>query len=98
MTTFLLSSLRDMILPAIVLASLCALPMAYPRSRRVTFAVMAFTRRHAPRWLLPLLTVCAFIPGPIDELLVVGAALYPVLKSSYNRRVFTRYVSYAWAR
>ncbi|HZZ17145.1 MAG TPA: hypothetical protein VFE08_14420 [Candidatus Sulfotelmatobacter sp.] len=98
MTGFLLASLREMILPFGVMVALGTLPMAHPGTRRVTFAIMAFAKRRAPRWLLPLLAVCAFIPGPVDELLVVGAALYPVLKSAHNRRVFARYVSYAWAR
>src|ERR1700756_3325703 len=95
---FILASLREMILPMAAMVALCVLPMAHPRTRRVTVSVMRYSKRHAPRWLAPLLVACAFIPGPIDELLVIAAALYPVLKSAHNRRVFARTVSYAWNR
>jgi hypothetical protein len=76
--------------------ALCVLPLAYSRTRRVTFAVMAFAKRRAPRWLVPVLVACAFIPGPLDELLVLAAVAYPVLKSQANRAEFKSCVSGAW--
>lgn len=80
----------------LVLCLLVAVPMCIPRSRRVVMAVMAFAKRYAPKWLIPVMGVCAFIPGPLDELIVVAAVMFPVLRSARNRRVFGRYVSYAW--
>jgi hypothetical protein len=78
------------------LCALCALCMVHPRTRRATIAVTRFAQRYAPAWLVPVLTVCAFIPGPIDELAVIAAVLFPVLRNSRNRRVFARYVRSAW--
>lgn len=78
------------------LCVLFAVPMCVPRSRRVVMAVMAFAKRYAPKWLVPVMAVCAFIPGPVDELIVIAAVLFPVLRNARNRRTFRRYVSYAW--
>lgn len=82
-----------------VLAALCtllALAMITRRSRRVAFATLRFAKRYAPRWLAPALVACAFIPGPLDELLVIVAALLPILRSRRNRVVFSRYIRTAW--
>jgi hypothetical protein len=65
---------------------------------RVMAALAIFAKRRSPRWLVPILIACAFIPGPFDELLVIAAIAYPVLRSSINRRVLRRYVSYAWSK
>jgi hypothetical protein len=92
----LIGALAAAALPVGGLVALMILPLIHPRTRRVTISVMRYSKRHAPKWLVPLLVVCAFIPGPLDELFVIGAALYPVLKSSHNRRVFARTVRYAW--
>jgi len=67
------------------------------RVRRVCIALTRFARRYAPRWLAPALIVCALIPGPIDECLVIGAALLPVLRSHRNRITFARYMRVAWS-
>lgn len=74
----------------------CALPMLHPKTRRTAFALMVFAKRHAPRWLVPVLAVCAFIPGLLDELLVLAAVAYPVLRSRRNRRLIVRYITYSW--
>ena len=34
------------------------------RLLRVTAALWRFARSHSPKWLLPVLAVCAFIPEP----------------------------------
>jgi hypothetical protein len=84
-----------------VLAALCALgvlAMVTRRTRRVAFATMRYAKRYAPRWLAPAMVVCAFIPGPLDELLVIVAALLPILRSHHNRVTFARYIHTAWAR
>lgn len=67
------------------------------RIRRVCVALTRFAKRHAPRWLAPALIVCALIPGPIDECLVIVAALLPVLRSHRNRVTFARYMHVAWS-
>lgn len=96
MLAFVLGSLREMAVPLAILVGLMVIPMLHPRTRRVSFAVTHYAKRKAPRWLVPVLVACAFIPGPVDEILVIGIVLYPVFKSSRNRRVFARTVSYAW--
>lgn len=93
--------LSAMLETAKLVALMCAvlgLAMVHPRTRRVTIAVTRFAKRYAPRWLVPALTVCAFIPGPIDELFVIAAVLYPVLRNARNRATFARYVRVAWNR
>lgn len=81
------------------MAALClvmGMAMVHPRTRRATVAITRFAKRYAPKWLVPALTVCAFIPGPIDELAVIAAVLFPVLRNAHNRTVFARYVRSAW--
>jgi hypothetical protein len=41
------------------------------RTWRVMHSILVVTRRHVPRWVSVLLGVCLFIPGPLDELLVL---------------------------
>ena len=82
-----------------VLAALCALgilAMITRRTRRVAFATMRYAKRYAPRWLAPAMVVCAFIPGPVDDILVIVAALLPILRSHRNRVIFSRYIYTAW--
>ena len=66
------------------------------RLLRAARAVLAFTVRHAPKWLLPVLAACLLIPGPLDELLVLAAILVPVLRSADARRELTTSVAAAW--
>lgn len=49
-------------------------------------AVLVVTKRHVPKWVAGVLTVCLFIPGPLDELLVllviaVLVAFKPVMRA-----------------
>lgn len=49
-------------------------------------SIFTVTRRHVPRWIAGLLTVCLFIPGPLDEILVllviaVMVAFKPVMRA-----------------
>jgi hypothetical protein len=65
---------------AIILLTL-RLTQAY----RVTHALIATTRQHVPKWVGVILTVCLFIPGPLDEFLVliligVMVAVKPVMR------------------
>jgi hypothetical protein len=41
------------------------------RAIRVGHAVFTVTRRHVPKWIAAVLTICLFIPGPLDEFLVL---------------------------
>ena len=66
------------------------------RSWRVLVAVWRFGKAHCPRWALPLLVACAFIPGPVDELLVAAVVAWPVLRCGESRREFARVVVVAW--
>lgn len=92
----IVSGLIETVKLMLILCAVCAVPMVPRRSRRVVMAVMAFAKRYAPKWLVPVMGVCAFIPGPLDELIVIAAVMFPVLRSARNRRTFRRYVSYAW--
>ena len=66
------------------------------RTLRVIAAVWRFARSHSPNWALPVLAACLFIPGPLDELLVLGIAAWPVLRSREARHEFGMAVSEAW--
>ena len=61
-----------------------------------TCAVARFAVRHSPRWLLPVLAVCASIPGPVDELFVLAVVMVPVLRSRENRAELAGSVRKAW--
>lgn len=41
------------------------------RAWHVLHAILTVTKRHVPKWLAGILTVCLFIPGPLDEFLVL---------------------------
>jgi len=66
------------------------------RCGRVTGAVWRFARAVCPKWLLPVLVACAFIPGPLDELAVLAVVLVPVLRSRHKRAQLASDVSAAW--
>ena len=66
------------------------------RAWRVTRAVWAFTKRHVPRWMLPVLAACLFIPGPFDELAVLAVVAWPVLRSPEARAELAASVRGAW--
>ena len=68
------------------------------RSWRVTKAVWGFARSRCPKWMLPVLAACLFIPGPLDEVLVLAVVAYPVLRSAEARRELAAAVSEAWRR
>ena len=80
----------------VTVSAVGAAAMLHPRTRHVTVAVTRFALRHSPRWLLPLLAVAAWIPGPVDEIVIIAVALWPVLRSARQRRLFLRTVRYAW--
>lgn len=67
------------------------------RSIRVARAIFAATKCHVPAWMAAVLTVCLFIPGPLDELLVLlviagMVAFKPVMRADLASAVQT-----AWA-
>lgn len=67
------------------------------RAFRVLHAIIAVSRRHAPKWLAVVLAVALAIPGPIDELvvlLIIGGmvAFKPVMRADMVASVRT-----AWA-
>jgi hypothetical protein len=66
------------------------------RSWRVAAVLWRFARQHCPKWALPLLVVCAFIPGPADELILAAVVAWPVLRSAESRRELVRVVRDAW--
>lgn len=66
------------------------------RSWRVLRAVWAFARARCPKWLVPVLVACAFIPGPLDELAVLAVIAWPMLRSADARRELGAAVRGAW--
>lgn len=68
------------------------------RSWRVTRAVWRFAKASSPKWLVPVLVACAFIPGPFDEVLVLAIVAWPVLRSAEARRELGASVRGAWSR
>ena len=66
------------------------------RAGRTGKAVWRFARRYVPRWLVPVLAVCLFIPGPFDEIAVLAVVLVPVLRSAEARRELAATVREAW--
>ena len=67
------------------------------RSWRVTKAVWGFARSHCPKWMLPVLAVLLVTPGP-DEVLLLAAMAWPLLRSAEARRELAAAVSEAWRR
>jgi hypothetical protein len=66
------------------------------RMLRLAAAIWRFARSHSPKWLVPVLAVCVFIPGPFDELAVIAVVLVPVIRSREARRELSTAVSNAW--
>jgi len=66
------------------------------RAARVAAAVWRFTKPRCPKWLLPVLAACLFVPGPFDELAVLALVLVPVLRSRDERRELTQAITAAW--
>lgn len=89
-----------LIIAGSVIAGLTLVTVACPPLRRVFRALYRFAMAHIPRWLAlslaPVLAVCAFIPGPVDELAVLAIALGPVLKSAAHRAELAASVRDAW--
>lgn len=44
---------------------------AVKRIVRTLKAIYTVTKKHVPAWIGAILTVCLFIPGPLDEFLVL---------------------------
>jgi hypothetical protein len=70
------------------------------RCLRVCGALWRFAQARTPRWLWPVLAVCLAIPGPVDEVVVLGmvlaVVLVPVLVSAEARRELGGMVRTAW--
>jgi hypothetical protein len=96
MTHLLISTALDTARMLVMLTVLATPPVLYRRTRHVLVTMARLTIRKSPRWLAPALAVCAFIPGPVDELLVLVLATVPILRSARNRALFARTARYAW--
>lgn len=66
------------------------------RLGRTAHAIFTVTRRHVPRWVGVVLTACLFIPGPLDELLVLIAIGVLVAVKPVMRRDLILSVAAAW--
>lgn len=67
------------------------------RTCRVLHAVLTVTKRHVPKWIAGLLTVCLFIPGPLDEILVLIVIGVMVGFKPAMRRDLAAGIKNAWA-
>jgi hypothetical protein len=63
---------------------------------RTAKAVFAVCRRHVPAWMGAVLTVCLFIPGPLDELVVLLAIASMVVFKPAMRADMGLAISQAW--
>jgi len=81
---------------AVVATVLLGITLAIPRTRRVALAILAFVKRHAPKWAIPVLIAAAIFPGQADELVIIPIILLPILLNSRKRAIFARYISYSW--
>lgn len=66
------------------------------RAGRVLLTLREFCARHTPRWLYPVLVACAFIPGPVDEGLVIIVMAVVLLGSRPRRRELAALLRSAW--
>lgn len=66
------------------------------RAGRVLLTLREFCARHAPRWLCPVLVACAFIPGPVDEGLIVLVMAVVLLGSRARRLELAAMLRSAW--
>lgn len=79
---------------AMAINVVCATAVRVLRTARVIFAV---TKRHIPAWMAAVLTVCLFIPGPLDELLVLLVIAGMVAFKPAMRADLASAVSRAWS-
>lgn len=93
---FILAGIYDMMpmlsymfLASIVLTSI-------PQTRRSSGAIWRYTLDNAPRWLMPTMTVCAFIPGPVDEIIVLVVVMVWLLGNARRRAELSAQVAIAW--
>jgi hypothetical protein len=66
------------------------------RLLRTAHAIFAVTKRHVPAWLAAVLTVCLFIPGPLDEFLVLLVIAAMVAFKPAMRSDLVSAISQAW--
>lgn len=66
------------------------------RLLRTAHAAITVTRRHVPKWLGLLITVCLFIPGPLDEALVLVVIAVMVAVKPVMRRDLSAAIAAAW--
>lgn len=68
------------------------------KALRTARAIFTVTRRHVPAWLGAVLTVCLFIPGPLDELLILLVIACMVGFKPVMRADLTHAVAQAWEK
>lgn len=85
----MMPTLSYLLLASIVIASI-------PQTRRSSGAIWRYTLDNAPRWLMPTMTVCAFIPGPVDEVIVLVVVLVWLLGNARRRTELSARVASAW--
>lgn len=66
------------------------------RTVRLLTATWRFALAHVPKWLLGALAVCALVPGPFDEILILLVLTALVVSSCRRRNLFSRYMRTAW--
>lgn len=75
-----------------ILAAATATRVVIGKFIRAMRALFNVVRRHVPAWVGVVLTVCLFIPGPLDEFLLliviaVFAAFKPAMRSDIRSEV-----------
>ena len=73
-------------------AVVIGLAMLHPRGRRAAYVLARYGRAHMSPWMLAVLAVCAFIPGPLDEMIAFPILVLLTLRTKRNRQVLRRYL------
>lgn len=68
------------------------LAMTHPKSRRAIYILARYGKAHMSPWMLAVLAICAFIPGPLDEMVAFPILVTITLRTKRNRQILRRYL------
>lgn len=96
MEHMLIGMALDMVKLLAALAVLGAALMAYPRTRRVLFAVVKFSKANMSPWMLAVAAASLAFPGALDDIVVLPVLFILMLRTKAKRVIFYGYVREAW--
>lgn len=68
------------------------LAMTHPKGRRTIYVLARYGKAHMSPWMIAVLAICAFIPGPLDEMVAFPILMLLTLRTRRNRQVLRRYL------